>query len=377
MTLSVLNGFLIFSIIQAFIFAGLFSSKKCRTSADIVMVSWLLLFSLHSFLILVKLNNENSLLFQILPVNLTLLYGPLLITYVNELRSKTNDNKRFLLWHFLPFFVFLALTFLFYNNSSFYRILALSGAVSGLLYCIVTLFVLKNHKKQIVNLFSNIKGISLNWIGKLVNGAVIIWIVVFILVILKQIVQIEIPLNWFFIAIPLFISYIGYHGFKQQVVFQFVHNEGNRNSQTEIEVNNPLINQEQTRLDDSSYKKSSLKEKDMDQIFKSLENTMKTEKLFLQANLNLQELSENVKIPQHHITQTLNKHKRQNFYDYVNAYRVEAFINKLQNGDADNFSLLGIAFDCGFNSKSSFNRVFKNITGKSPSEFKKNIDINN
>jgi len=372
MTLSILNGFLIFSIIQAFLFAGLFSSKKCRTSADMIMVSWLLLFSLHSFLILVNLNNENSQLFQILPVNLTLLYGPVLLTYVNELRSKTNDNKRFLLWHFSPFFVFLALTFLFFDNSSFYRILALSGAVSGLLYCIITLFILKDHKKHIVNLFSNIKGISLNWIGKLVNGVVIIWIVVFILVILKQIVQIEIPLNWFFVAIPLFISYIGYHGFKQQVVFQFVHNEGYRNNQTEIEVENPFIKQEQTRLDDSSYKKSSLQEKDMEQIFKSLENTMKTEKLFLQANLNLQELSENVKIPQHHITQTLNKYKRQNFYDYVNAYRVEAFINKLKFGDADNFSLLGIAFDCGFNSKSSFNRVFKNITGKSPSEFKKN-----
>lgn len=371
MTLSVLNGFLIFSIIQAFLFAGLFSSKKCRTSADMIMVTWLLLFSLHSFLILVNLNNENSQLFQIIPINLTLFYGPVLLTYVNELRSEKNDTRRFLLWHLSPFLVFLALTFLFLDNPTSYKILSLSGAISGLLYCILTLIAIRDHKKQVVNLYSNLKGISLNWIGKLVNGVVIIWVVVFILVILKQIVQIKIPLNWFFVAIPLFISYIGYHGFKQQVVFQFVHNEGNSNNQTEIEVENPLINQVQSQLDDSSYKKSSLREKDMEQIFKSLENIMKTEKLFLHANLNLQELSENVKIPQHHITQTLNKYKRQNFYDYVNAYRVEAFIDKLQNGDADNFSLLGIAFDCGFNSKSSFNRVFKNITGKSPSEFKK------
>ncbi len=377
MTLSILNGFLIFSIIQAFIFAGLFSSKKCRTAADMVMVSWLLLFSVHSFLILVNLNNENSNFFQIIPVNLTLLYGPVLLTYVNELRSKTNEKKIILLWHFAPFFIFSVLTFLFFNNTSFHRILALSGAVSGLLYCIITLLALKDHKKQIVDLFSNTKGISLNWIGKLVNGVVIIWVGVFILVILKQIFQIEIPLNWFFIAIPLFISFIGYHGFKQQVVFHFVPNEDNHNNQTEIKVENTSINKEQILRVDSSYKKSSLQEKDMERIFKSLENTMKTEKLFLQANLSLQVLSENIKIPQHHITQTLNIYKRQNFYDYVNAYRVEAFINKLQNGDANNFSLLGIAFDSGFNSKSSFNRVFKNITGKSPSEFKKNHCINN
>jgi len=373
MTLSILNGFLIFSIIQAFLFAGLFSSKKCRTSADMIMVSWLLLFSLHSFLILVNLNNENLQLFQIIPVNLTLLYGPVLLIYVNELRSKSNYKKRFLMWHFAPFFVYLSLTFLFFDSPLFQKILSLSGAISGLLYCIITLLILKEHKNQIINLFSNTKGISLNWIEKLVNGVVIIWVVVFILVILKKIVQTEITMSWFFGAIPIFISYIGYHGFKQQVIFQFVHNEGNGNNQTEIE--NQLINQEQTRPNNLSYEKSSLKEKDMELIFKLLENVMQNEKLFLQASLSLQQLSENVKTPQHHITQTLNIYKRQSFYDYVNAYRVEAFINKLQNGDAENYSLLGIAFDCGFNSKSSFNRVFKNITGKSPSEFKKMQDL--
>ena len=373
MTLSILNGFLIFSIIQAYLFAGLFTSKKRRTSADLVMVSWLLLFSVHSFLILVNLNNDNSKLFQTIPVNLTLLYGPVLLIYVYLLRSKINERKRILLWHFAPFLFFLLLTFLFFNNATFHKILALSGAVSGLLYCLFTLFLLKDHKKQIVDLFSSTKGISLNWIGKLVKVVVVIWLGVFILVILKQIFRIEIPLVWFFIAIPLFITYIGYHGLKQQVVFHFVPIEENRSNQTETDVENALANKKQTLLVDSSYKKSSLQKKDMKRIFNSLENAMINEKLFLQTNLSLQELSDNVKIPQHHITQTLNIYKRQSFYDYVNAYRVEAFIKKLKNGGADNFSLLGIAFDCGFNSKSSFNRVFKNTTGKSPSEFKKSV----
>jgi uncharacterized membrane protein SirB2 len=150
MTLDILNGFLIFSIIQAFIFAGLFSSKKCRTSADIIMVFWLLLFSLHSFLILVNLNSDNSKLFQIIPVNLTLLYGPVLLIYVNELRLNTNNRKRFLMWHFAPFFVYLALTFLFLDNPHFHKILALSGAISGLLYCIITLLTLKEHKNKLL-----------------------------------------------------------------------------------------------------------------------------------------------------------------------------------------------------------------------------------
>lgn len=371
MALSILNGFLIFSIIQAFLFAGLFTSKKYRTSADLVLVSWLLLVALHSFLILINLNNKDSQLLQIIPINLALLYGPLLFVYVTTLRSKKNDKNGILLLHLAPFFIFLALTFIFWGHTSFYKILALAGALSGLLYCIITFFLLKEHKKQIVNLFSNLKGISLNWIVKLVNGVVIIWVVVFILVILKQVVQIELPLNWFFIAVPLFISYIGYYGFKQQVIFQFDPNEYNHYNQPTIET--PDINQAQALPVNSSYEKSNLQEKDMEQIFKSLENAMKIDQLFLQANLNLQDLSNSVKIPQHYITQTLNQYKRQNLYDYINAYRVEAFINKLKNGEADYFSLLGIAFDCGFNSKSTFNRVFKNITGKSPSEFRKSL----
>jgi len=254
--------------------------------------------------------------------------------------------------------------------------LSLSGAISGLLYCIITLLALKEHKKQITNLFSNIKGISLSWIGKLVNGIFIIWVVAFILVILRVIVQIEITLSWFFVSIPFFISYIGYHGFTQQVIFQLDNNEGTLNNQAEIVVENQHINKEQAQLNDSSYKKSGLQEKDMERIFIALENSMKTDSLFLQENLSLQDLSENLKIPQHHITQTLNIYKGLSFYDYINAYRVEAFINKLQKGDSDKFSLLGIAFDCGFNSKSSFNRVFKNITGKSPSAFKKTLHLN-
>lgn len=376
MSQSILNGFLIFSIIQAFIFAGLFSSKKCRSYADIIVVFWLLLFSLHSLLILVNLNNENSLIFKIIPINLTLLYGPVLLIYVNELRLNTNNRKRFLMWHFAPFFVFLALTFLFFDNLYFHKILSISGAISGLLYCIITLLALKEHKKQITNLFSNIKGMSLSWICKLVNGIFIIWVAVFILVILRVIVQIEITLSWFFVFIPLFISYIGYHGFTQQVIFQLKNNEGITNNKENTIFENKHLNKEQAQLNDSIYKKSGLKENDMERIFIFLENSMKTDSLFLQENLSLQDLSESLKIPQHHITQTLNIYKGLSFYDYINAYRVEAFIKNLQKGDSDKFSLLGIAFDCGFSSKSTFNRVFKKSTGKSPSEFKKTLHLN-
>lgn len=367
---SILNGFLIFSIIQAFLFAGLFVSKRNRSSADYTITFLLLLFAVHSFLILVNLNNDYTALFRIIPITLTLLYGPLLLVYVNTLRSEASKTKSTIFLHLIPFLIFLLLTVFFSDNHSFQKILSVSGAVSGLMYCLLTLFLISKHEKQIVDLFSTTKGVSLNWLKKLVIGIVLIWAGVFILVFLKQVFQINIFLNWFFILIPLFISYIGYHGLKQQVIIQVAQVDEDKIYSEIIAIHTP---DKQLYDIDSSYKKSGLLNQDMEKIFSSLELLMKTDKLYLESNLNLQDLAEKANFPQHHITQTLNSFAKQSFYDYINSYRVNEFIQKLKNGDTNNFSLLGIAFDCGFNSKSSFNRIFKNSTGQSPSEYKNSL----
>ncbi len=370
MTQSILNGFLIFSIIQAFLFAGLFVSKQNRSSADYTITLLLLLLAVHSFLILVNLNNDYTALFRIMPITLTLLYGPLLLSYVTTLRSEVSKIQSTIFLHLIPFLIFLLLTVFLSDNLSFQKILSLSGAVSGLLYCLLTLFSIKKHKKRIVDLYSTTKGVSLSWLNKVVKGIVFIWAGAFILVFLKQVLQINIYLNWFFIFIPLFISYIGYHGFKQQVIIQVAQVD-------EDKINSEIIaiptSDKQLYDTDSSYKKSGLLNQDMEKIFSSLELLMKTNKLYLESNLNLQDLAEKANFPQHHITQTLNSFAKQNFHDYINSYRVNEFIQKLKNGDGNNFSLLGIAFDCGFNSKSSFNRIFKNSTGQSPSEYKNSL----
>ena len=372
MTQSILNGFLIFSIIQAVLFAGLFVSKRNRLSAEFFIAFLLLLVAIHSFLILVNLNQDYSALIQIIPITVTLLYGPLILMYVNRQHSGLGKNNGQILLHSSPFLIFLLLTFFFSHNLIFQKVLSFSGAFSGLLYCVLALFALKKHENKIVDLYSSYKGVSLNWLKKMVVGIVFIWVGVFILVAFKQLFQSDIQMNWFFIAIPLFIAYIGYHGLKQQVIFQ-VEQLDNVKSKSE---NAKQDTTKQPYEIDLRYKKSSLSNRDMEKLFSSLEMLMKSEKLYLESLLNLKDLAEKANVPQHHITQTLNSFAKQNFYDYVNSYRINEFIQRLKNGDADNFSLLGIAFDCGFNSKSSFNRIFKKITGFSPSEYKKHKLIN-
>ena len=67
------------------------------------------------------------------------------------------------------------------------------------------------------------------------------------------------------------------------------------------------------------------------------------------------------------------KHFEKNFYEYINSYRVEAFKARMTQADSDKLTLLGHAFECGFKSKSTFNHVFKKISGKTPSDYVKQL----
>jgi len=102
-----------------------------------------------------------------------------------------------------------------------------------------------------------------------------------------------------------------------------------------------------------------------------LEKAMKEEKLFLNPSLKLSDVVQQLDIPQKIISSVLNQHIHKTFNEYVNTYRVEAFKSRLLAENDANLTITGIAFECGFNSQATFQRVFKSITNQSPSEFRK------
>jgi len=351
-----LVGILIFGIIQSLFFALLFSTKGGKSLPDKLLGVWLLVFALQTFLIVMNLQNPAI---TILPLLMTLLYGPILFLYVSRLTFAKSKLSSIDFVHLLPFVLFFLLSFLFPTNSHvFIKLLGGASALLGIAYCAITFYLLRKHKKNITNRFSNIEKISLAWLNKLVVGLLFIWSGVFILVAFYRFLNIELPLNWFFTIIPFFIFYIGYYGHKQQVIYTHVR-ESDHDRLIEIQENQ------------KSYKKSGLQPDTMKAIHDKLLGCMQKEKLYLNQTLSLTDLSEKMNIPAHHITQTLNEYAKINFYDFINGFRVDAVIGKIESEGYEKYSLLGIAFDCGFNSKSSFNRIFKNFTGTSPSEYKK------
>lgn len=97
---------------------------------------------------------------------------------------------------------------------------------------------------------------------------------------------------------------------------------------------------------------------------------METEQPYINMDLTLKDLATALDTYPYYITQVLNTVFNQNFYDFINTYRVEEVQRRLSDPQFKNLTILAVAYDCGFNSKSSFNRIFKQKTGLTPSQYK-------
>ena len=101
----------------------------------------------------------------------------------------------------------------------------------------------------------------------------------------------------------------------------------------------------------------------------------KSKKPFLNPEYSLQMMAEDLSISRQKLSQTFNIGKQKNFYKIINEFRIEEVKQMINNPDFNHFSVLGIAFECGFNSKTSFNRIFKEETGHTPTSYKKSESI--
>lgn len=104
-----------------------------------------------------------------------------------------------------------------------------------------------------------------------------------------------------------------------------------------------------------------------------LKSAMKTNLFYQDAELSLSSLAEKLDIHTHELSRIINTAVKKNFNDFINEYRVRDVILKMQHPAYNHITLLGIAFESGFNSKSTFNRIFKQMTGKSPVEYKADL----
>ncbi|MBN1116403.1 MAG: helix-turn-helix domain-containing protein [Bacteroidales bacterium] len=129
------------------------------------------------------------------------------------------------------------------------------------------------------------------------------------------------------------------------------------------------LNNKESAGQTRKYKKSTINESQAVEISNKLNKFMHTEKPWLNPTLTLYDLAEGVDLTTNQLSQILNEFLHKNFYDYINSFRLEYFLKLKKENKFKDFTILGLAYESGFNSKTTFNTFFKKTTGKTPSEY--------
>ena len=300
--------------------------------------------------------------------------APLIFFYVKSITTSNFKFKTNNLWHFTPVFLLISFRVGIYIYDSFQigfnetqnGILKLSideaivsplyifiSFAQMLLYLAFTIQLYYNYRNRIQEFFSNIYKLELNWIlSFLIVFSVLFLYSSFQSIIGGLIIDLSYKESWWlnlFMAIAvLFIGIKGYY-----------------TDTTKLNTLSFSFSPNPENIPQVSEDKKVVSVSDIETVSKF----MKSEKPYLNPDLNLSELAKLLQMTRAELSKIINLGFHKNFNDFINEYRVNAFKEKLHSGAHKEFSLLGIAYDCGFNSKATFNRVFRKFTNTSPSEF--------
>lgn len=369
---------LIIATFNALFFAILILQKK-RAVHDKIMTAWLVYLGVYVGLYAVfsdVLFTKHQ-LFSASFISLLLLHGPFLYLYISSL----TNNKFQISWknviHFTPFVLFnlyivLASFFPHYaqkirldhsenvhGTAYLFNLFLILTVLSGPVYILLTIRLFRKLDINIFNNFSVSENVNLDWMRKLIYTFGVVWSVLMIFTTIHHVFGLfswSFCTNGLFLSLSVFILLIGFLGLNQKEIFvQYP------DKQIEYVIDEPKV----------KYATTLLKEDEMEDYIKIIEQYINEEKPYLNADISLPELSERMNIPSHHLSRVINEKLNLNFFDFINQYRVEEVKSRIHDPQYEHLSLLGIAFDSGFNTKSAFNRVFKKMTGMTPSEFKR------
>lgn len=256
-------------------------------------------------------------------------------------------------------------------------------------YIIKSFFVLIRYREYVEHNFSSLEKLSISWLRSVIGGIALLGLGALVCFIVSSVTHVIIPLKSLYaVLVFLFISILFYKRiFLQDVIVRHKIREYNdKKVQLQLEQNkfleaehNKAISSNPIQMNDNKenendtnlYNYSCLDNSKMIEIADQLKICMEEKMLYKNMNLTLKDLAKEINVYPHYLTQTLNTVMGHNFYDFVNYYRVEEAKCQLLKLENENLTILAIGYESGFNSKSSFNRIFKMKTGMSPSAYKK------
>lgn len=209
------------------------------------------------------------------------------------------------------------------------------------------------YEKRLTRYYSSLSKINLNWIKQLMlitSTFAALILLMYLLIITGGYYEINNTADFLFLAlIAIIILSIVVKSWKQPEIISGIYEENHK------------------------YKTSPLSNDESSKLKQKLEQLLYQEKNYLTPELNLNQLAAELDVQPYIISQLINQEYNQNFFNFINGFRIEFVLEKIQNGDLKDTTLVGLAYDSGFNSMSTFNRAFKKKMGCTPKEYNKSL----
>ena len=374
---SIMDFFTVFEVAQASLLVFILLVMKKNRRANIFFALFMTILSVNLFSMFLHGNgfrDASSVLMMISLPGISIA-GVLIYFYTSVMTGVMESFRRRDMLHFIIYFILLAIFFTLwyllrdredhgYYLKNFSLIFLGLGLANSLGYVVFSMMKLKNYLSKIENYFSDIEKYDMKWLKKLTTLSFVYiagwnmeyWLFYFGITDRN-------PL-WFFINICMLTIIIF------TMTFYIVNKpetlKETREMMDELDAEEEISEKEK-------YAKQSIDDIMKKDYLKRIREFMDSSRPHLNENVTIKEIAADMNIPSHHLSIVINDMLNMNFYTFINEYRIKEAIKILEDPSNAEASILSIAYSSGFNSKSTFNTVFKKNTGKTPSEYRNSL----
>lgn len=362
------NSLILAGLLQGLVFGIIvFLNKKYKVTSTRYLAALIIAFSVNNlsyYLLDIKLiSRESFFLFYYFPN--ALLSPPLMYCYVKTYLKPELQITKSDYFLFLPFALFSSASILYkvavlfdYNNPAFYDFiysLPMLAELVGIVFTqIILIFLFVKVRQYEKNDRPENRIDGLNWLKWILLSLFLLTLVWIYEMIMTVITNTDRSFYFLWIGMSIMIYWLGHLGiykFGVQQDREYLRNFSNKSKPFSIAI------------------------KHRNEHIVSIEKIIVEEKKYLDANLNLDSVADELNLSKSHLSRLINSELGMSFPDYINSLRVEEAKMYLQQPEFSDYTLIAIGLEAGFNSKTTFNNSFKKCTGLTPSEFRKSLTI--
>jgi len=388
MSIGLIDLIILLAAAQGIFLSVLIFHKHGRLFANRFLGTLILLYSLLLLNLLIGDVGYSDTYYHLVPLTVGLaffmiplhyLYAKYLIRYA---RFQPGD------WlHFLPFLIwesfFLVGVLVWPDRPAFWARLIGSNRqevgfilfhwliiLQGSIYLSITVRGLRRYSRDIKVVFSSIEKVRLDWLTYITYMALGV-ITIFFIENLFLLGGVNLTGNFTLssVLVAIYVYAIGYLGLSKSEVFALPEIAASLRRLPELTAS-PVGDMEEQPTSQEKYEKSGLTPKKAEEYQSRLLDLMEKETPYLDGDLTLSSLADRLSISPHNLSEVINTCLGQNFFDFVNRYRVEKAKQDLIDPAKQHLKILAVAYDAGFNSKSSFYAIFNKHTGMTPAEYR-------